>query len=143
MAGWRPWRRQTADAAPAPTIGRLITSPAAGGDPADGARLDSSPAAYVGRTVPASPSTHIVFDDLHLPKIEAPPGPAAASITGTPVVTLTDAQMDAIAERVADRLASGLLGAQLRESIRRVVSDVSERLVREEIARVRAEAERD
>ena len=47
---------------------------------------------------------------------------------------LSDAVIDRIATRVADRLMQGLLG----QNITRVVTEVSERLVREEIARIRS-----
>jgi hypothetical protein len=54
---------------------------------------------------------------------------------------ITDAQIEAIAQRVADKLAAGVLGDRLRETVVRIVSETSERLVREEIARIRAEAD--
>ena len=64
---------------------------------------------------------------------------------------ITGAMLDQIAERVAERLNAGLLGehlrdammATIRETVRAVVSDTSERLVRDEIARIKAQAERD
>ncbi len=56
-------------------------------------------------------------------------------------VEITDAQIEAIAERVAEKLAAGVVGDRLRESVARIVSETSERLVREEIARIRAEAD--
>ena len=68
------------------------------------------------------------------------PGTAAASDA---LPELTDAQIEEIAKRVADKLAAGILGDRLREEVRRVVSETSERLVREEIARIRAEAEHE
>lgn len=49
---------------------------------------------------------------------------------------LSDDAIERIAARVADRLTQGLLG----ETVSRVVTEVSERLVREEIARIRAAA---
>ena len=59
--------------------------------------------------------------------------------------------LDQLAQRVADRLSSGAFAADLREaitatlrdSVRSVVSETAERLVRDEIARLRAKAERD
>jgi hypothetical protein len=67
------------------------------------------------------------------------PGTAASDA----LPELTDAQIEEIAKRVADKLAAGILGDRLREEVRRVVSETSERLVREEIARIRAEAEHE
>jgi hypothetical protein len=58
-------------------------------------------------------------------------------------VEITDAQIEAIAERVAEKLTAGVIGDRLRETVARIVSETSERLVREEIARIRAEADRD
>jgi hypothetical protein len=142
MGGWLPWRRGTADAAPTPAIGRLITVPTTAGN-REAESADSSPAAYADQTAPPNPSTHISFDDLNLPVIVPAADKSPARLAEPNVVALTDAQVEAIAERVAERLAAGLLGDRIRESLLRMVSDTSERLVREEIVRVRAEAERE
>ena len=83
---------------------------------------------------------------------EPPPMVAAAPIVvqaATPEIT--EVMLDQIAQRVADRLNSSNFGADLRaamatvirDTVRSVVSDTSERLVREEIGRVKAKAERD
>ena len=56
-------------------------------------------------------------------------------------VEISEAQIEAIAERVAEKLAAGVVGDRLRETVARIVSETSERLVREEIARIRAEAD--
>jgi hypothetical protein len=64
------------------------------------------------------------------------PAPAGA----TAAAELTDAQIETIAQRVADKLAAGVVGDRLRETVARIVSETSEQLVREEIARIRAEA---
>lgn len=77
--------------------------------------------------------------------------PAAPVVLQAPAPEITDAMLDTIAQRVADRLNSGTFGADLRdamtttvrETVRSVVSETSERLVRDEIARVKARAERD
>jgi len=84
---------------------------------------------------------------------DAPPPPAAARsfVVHSAAPEITDAMLDQIAQRVADRLSSGTFGAELREamaatlrdSVRMVVSGAAERLVREEIARVKARIERD
>jgi len=50
------------------------------------------------------------------------------------LLELSDDAVDRIAERVAERLAQSVFG----ESFRQTVNDVSERLVREEIQRIRA-----
>lgn len=56
---------------------------------------------------------------------------------------LTDAQLESIAQRVADKLAAGVVGDRLRDAVSRIVSETSERLIREEIARIRAETDRE
>jgi hypothetical protein len=80
---------------------------------------------------------------------------AEAPVAHAPAVVaapeITAAMLDQIASRVADRLNSGTFAADLREAmsttlrdtVRSVVSETSERLVRDEIARVKARAERD
>ena len=57
------------------------------------------------------------------------------------VLDLTEAQFDLIAGRVAQKLTAGVVGDQLREIVRRVVAEIAERLVREEIARLRTDSE--
>lgn len=77
------------------------------------------------------------------------PAPAPVIMQAAPEIT--DAMLDQIAQRVAERLNDGTLAEHLRESmtatvretVRAVVSDTSERLVRDEIARLKAQAERD
>jgi hypothetical protein len=68
---------------------------------------------------------------------------AAVPAASTGPVEITEAQLEAIAQRVADTLSAGMLGDRLRATVARIVSETSERLVREEIARIRAEAGRD
>jgi hypothetical protein len=65
-----------------------------------------------------------------VPAPDPEPTPAAAG-------PLSDEEIDRIARRVADRLGS----TQLAADIQRIVADVSERLVREEIQRIRQAAE--
>jgi hypothetical protein len=62
--------------------------------------------------------------------------PHAFDATGQGALTLSDEAIERIAARVADLLTHGLLG----QSVSRVVTEVSERLVREEIARIRSAA---
>lgn len=74
----------------------------------------------------------------------APRPPAPVIHTVTPEIT--DDMLDQIATRVADRLSTGPFGDRLREAmtetmretVRAVVSETSERLVREEIERIRS-----
>jgi len=75
----------------------------------------------------------------------AVPSSGAASDSASPNRSpeITEAQIEQIATRVADKLGAGVLGESLRETVRRVVTETSERLVREEVARVRAEFGRD
>ena len=60
--------------------------------------------------------------------ISGPPSP--------PVGPLSDADVERIAARVAERLLQG----PMADKVARVVAEVSERLVREEIDRIRAAA---
>jgi hypothetical protein len=61
---------------------------------------------------------------------------------------ITDEMLDKIAARVAERLNTGLLGEQLRnaltatvgDTVREIVSETSERLVRDEIERIKSKA---
>ncbi len=123
--------------------------------------------------VPVAPILHVVAasspvaDDFAallafeigdaVPHLEPPPAATPAAPAMAPVVVqavapeITGAMLDQIAERVADRLNAGAFGPHLREAmtatvrdtVRSVVSETSERLVRDEIARVKARAERD
>lgn len=61
-------------------------------------------------------------------------GPAGATADRAPV--LSDEQLDDLARRVAERLAP----AAVAQAVNRQVLDVAERIVREEIARIRAQA---
>jgi hypothetical protein len=69
-----------------------------------------------------------------------PPAPGEATMPavsfGAPVVT--DALVDAVVERVVQRLGGG----SLQDVVARVVSETAERLVREEIERLKAAASR-
>ena len=77
--------------------------------------------------------------DVDVRAVLSPPGAKPPAPSGE----LTDAQIEAIAQRVADKLAAGIVGDRLREAVSRIVSETSERLVREEIARIRYDAGRD
>ena len=67
------------------------------------------------------------------PEPEPIPGPAPEGTFGP----LSDQEIDRIALRVAERLGSTPFAAD----VHRIVADVSERLVREEIQRIRLAAE--
>ncbi len=107
---------------------------------------------------PAEPSS--VADDfaalLAFETGDAPPAPVAPAVAAAPVTVaaapeITDGMLDQIAQRVADRLNAGTFGTHLRdamastvrETVRSVVSETSERLVRDEIARIKGRAERE
>jgi len=68
-----------------------------------------------------------------------------------PTPEITDAMLDQVAARVAERLGPGLFGEYMkdalagavRDTVRDVVSGTSERLVRDEIDRIRQQAERE
>lgn len=86
-----------------------------------------------------------------LPPRVAPPAAAVPAAGAAVTPEITSAMLDEIAERVAERLSAGGFGADLRQSmtvairdtVRAVVADSSERLVRDEIARIKARIERD
>jgi len=73
------------------------------------------------------------------------PSPVEAPASGMPVApVITEEMLDSIAERVAARLNSSLgeqwrelMAVTVRDSVRSVVSETSERLVREEIDRIK------
>jgi len=87
-----------------------------------------------------------------VPHQDLPAAPATPTVVAPAVPPeITSEMLDQIADRVAERLSAGGLGADLRHSmteairdtVRAVVSDTSERLVRDEIARIKARIERD
>ena len=147
MAGWLSRRKGTTVAAPASATGRLVTEGTASREEPESDGNAGQPAARLPDFTSPSSSTDIRFDDMDLPPLR-PHADADGSLeparpTTPPAATLTDAQIEDLVARVAERLADGVLGDELRDSVRRVVSETSERLVREEIARLRREAERD
>lgn len=64
----------------------------------------------------------------------------AVPALAAPSLELSGSAIELIADRVADRIADRLAEGVLGESLRRTVADVSERLVREEIQRIRSTA---
>jgi hypothetical protein len=155
----RVWHSRRTDApSDAARGGTTSTSPSASPreTPAAASRPDASPGADRGVAsehrgvapppVGAAPASDGVADafaallaaeetgePLPPPYTEAPA--AGGSAAG---FELTDEVIDRIAERVVHRLTHGMLGY----TVTRTVTDVSERLVKEEIARIRAAADR-
>jgi len=144
---------------PAPLPSRLTNASwAVAPAPAAPAPVAVTPMAPMAPQVPSS----VADDFAALLAFETgdalePPPSVAATTPSAPIVVqavapeITEVMLDQIAQRVADRLNSSNFGADLRdamtsairETVRTVVSDTSERLVREEIGRVKAKAERD
>lgn len=85
------------------------------------------------------------------PSRPEPPPPPAPVVVQALAPEMTEAMLDQIAQQVAERLNAATFGAELREAmttavrdtVRSVVAETSERLVRDEIARIKARAERD
>ena len=104
-----------------------------GGDD-DGSLMSSgapAPAAAV-----ASPPSEFGPADAFAVLLAAEQGEPVGPVLSQPVVELSDGMVERIADRVAERLMSSAFG----DSLRATVMDVSERLVREEIQRIRAAA---
>jgi hypothetical protein len=64
------------------------------------------------------------------------PTPAFPAAAAAAPVTVTDSLVDEVTRRVVERLAPGAAN----DLVARIVSEVAERLIREEIARIRAAA---
>jgi CheY-like chemotaxis protein len=116
-------------------------------------RMPDTVAPMPGRGVADDFAALLAFEQgehPHPPVHQPAPAPAPVIVQAAPP-EITDAMLEQIADRVAERLNAGSLGDQLREAmtatirdtVRAVVSETSERLVRDEIARVKAQAERD
>jgi CheY-like chemotaxis protein len=101
----------------------------------------SSEGAEAGKPEPAVPIGPVapVFGpaDAFAALLAEEQGEPVAPVVTQPVVELSDAMVDRIADRVAERMMRGVFG----ESLRGTVHEVSERLVREEIQRIRASAQ--
>lgn len=112
----------------------------------------SLPAPAPAAPASSAPSRDVADDFAQLLAFEQgehpePPMPAAPEVR---VVSpeITDEMLDQIASRVADRLNAGLFGEQLksamtasvRDTVREVVSETSERLVRDEIDRIKSKS---
>jgi len=117
------------------------------------------PIAQAAPLLPAEPTS--VADDFAallayetgepIPVRLSPPAPAPPAEAPAATPEINSEMLDQIAERVAERLSAGGFGADLRQSmtvairdtVRAVVADSSDRLVRDEIARIKARIERD
>ena len=106
------------------SVERLL-SPASSSDD----YFDMLDAAFAQRTshAPSSPAADVGI----VPTVDAVLTPAASSPSADPLVT--DSMVDEVTRRVVERLGT----QALREIVADVVSDVAERLIREEIARIR------
>ena len=129
-------------------------APAASQGPAPVSPMPAAAAPMPPQSGP--PPARDVADDfaalLAFEQGEQPQPPAQSEPEPAPVVVyaappeITDAMLEQIATRVAERLNTGLLNAMtatIRDTVRAVVSETSERLVRDEIARIKGDAERD
>jgi DNA-binding response OmpR family regulator len=131
--------------------GRTETSSATGASGAAGASLAPAPIAPPAQVSPLAPGTFApafapvppvsAFGpaDAFAVLLAAEQGEAVGPVLPQPVVELSDGMVERIADRVADRLIHSAFG----DSLRGTVQDVSERLVREEIQRIRAAAHRE
>lgn len=112
------------------------------------------PLPATAQAAPASsaPSRDVADDFAQLLAFEQgeqpePPMPAAPEVRVV-APEITDEMLDQIASRVADRLNAGVFGEQLksamaasvRDTVREVVSETSERLVRDEIDRIKSKS---
>jgi CheY-like chemotaxis protein len=113
-----------ASGAPRP-VARLMSPPSASDD-----YFDMLDAAFAQRSAPVPPSPSP--DTGIVPTLDAVLKPAAADPPPGDLV-VSDAVVAEVTRRVVERLGT----TALREIVTEVVSDVAERLIREEIARIR------
>lgn len=104
---------------------RLMPPPSSGDD-----YFDMLDAAFAQRSVPVPPSQSV--DSGIVPTLDSVLKSASARSSPADVV-VTDAMVDEVTRRVVERLGT----EGLREIVADVVSDVAERLIRDEIARIR------
>ena len=116
--------------------GRLVTTPAAPAAPNPPAHR-TAPGAPIAPIAPATPAPRAPepLADLFARLLATEQGEPLPPQSSLPI-RLSEADVERIAARVAERVAG-----PLREDVRRVVGEVSERLVRAEIARIRGAAE--
>ena len=101
--------------------------------PADPEPQEPRPA----RTAPSTPDVPVADRFALLLAEEQGEAPVVAPAAALPAPPLTDRDIDRIALRVAERLAETPLAAD----VQRIVAEVAERLVKEEIQRIRLAAE--
>jgi hypothetical protein len=120
-----------------PAAPAALAAPAAPAVPAAPAAL----AAPAAPAVPALPAALADLFDALLAEEEDASGfhvrPVARSTPAPQATLISDATIDKIAERVAERLANGVL----IDTVRQAVAAITERLVRDELARIRAKAQ--
>ena len=98
----------------------------------------ASAARPVAAIAPPAASFADAFDQLLAAEQGEAPQPADAAHGQAPVIEISDEVIDRIAVRVAERLSEGVL----IDTVTHIVREVSERLVREEIARIRSAAQK-
>ena len=98
----------------------------------------ASAARHVAAIAPPAASVADAFDQLLAAEQGEAPQPADAAHGQAPVIEISDEVIDRIAVRVAERLSEGVL----IDTVTHIVREVSERLVREEIARIRSAAQK-
>lgn len=116
--------------------------------------LDDEPKPTMAATPPSAPASEGrgVADDFAAllafeqgehphPLVASHPAPATPVVVHAPAPEITAAMLDQIAARVADHLRDAM-ATTVRDTVRSVVSETSERLVRDEISRIRDKAER-
>lgn len=119
-----------------PTIEPADVTPTRAPAPAPAAAPVPTPAARSEHRPPGPPSEHIVADAFTalLAVERGEPGAAPVRLTSAPAEpVITDAFLDEVVRRVIERLSP----AVARDVIADIVSEVAERLVREEIERIR------
>jgi hypothetical protein len=121
-------KAETASRTGATTSGRPAAARGAREAPAAAA-----PAAPAAPASPAEPDVAAAFELLLAEEL----GEVPAGQFHPHTIQLTDDLIDRISIRVVERLTKG----PLSETMTRIVTEVSERLVREEITRIRASAD--
>lgn len=144
--------RELRAVAPAPIASAALTPAAPAAAPIAPIPQPVEPIVASSSSVADDFAALLAFETGDGPAPLPPAAPAAApGVVQAAAPELTEAMLDQIAERVADRLNAASFGdnlrdamtATVRDTVRTVVSETSERLVRDEIARIKGRAERD
>lgn len=126
------------------------TSPSAAAPAVVGPVVSSAPGDLFGALLAAEQGERPAEDGPRAPVPDATIAPDLEALADRVCVAITERLSDAVAQRLADRVAAQLvdrvldrLGGEagerlLAHDVRLIVREVSERLVREEIARIRA-----